>query len=95
VRRWHFAVSEVVRAYVEARFGLNATDLTTQEILARLDEGVPLDGRVRSELERFLFDTDRVKFASHVAGADEVAATYERALSFVERTTPVARAEAA
>ncbi len=36
LRRYHFRLSSVVRAYVEGRFGLNATDLTTEEILARL-----------------------------------------------------------
>ena len=36
LRRYYFAVSAVVRAYVEGRFGLNATDLTTEEILSRL-----------------------------------------------------------
>ena len=36
LRRYYFAVSAVVRAYVEGRFGMNATDLTTEEILSRL-----------------------------------------------------------
>lgn len=38
LRRYYFAVSAVVRAYVEGRFGMNATDLTTEEILSRLGE---------------------------------------------------------
>ena len=37
LRRYYFAVSAVVRAYVEGRFGMNATDLTTEEILSRLE----------------------------------------------------------
>ena len=36
LRRYYFAVSAVVRSYVEGRFGMNATDLTTEEILSRL-----------------------------------------------------------
>jgi hypothetical protein len=36
VRRFHFAISEVLRAYVEGRCGLNATDLTTEEILQEI-----------------------------------------------------------
>ena len=39
LRRYYFAVSAVVRAYVEGRFGLNATDLTTEEILSRMEPG--------------------------------------------------------
>ena len=39
LRRYYFAVSAVVRAYVEGRFGMNATDLTTEEILSRMEPG--------------------------------------------------------
>ena len=39
LRRYYFAVSAVLRAYVEGRFGLNATDLTTEEILSRMEPG--------------------------------------------------------
>jgi hypothetical protein len=36
VRQFYFAISGTLRTYVEARFGLNATDLTSEEILAAL-----------------------------------------------------------
>ncbi|MBI3179948.1 MAG: hypothetical protein HYZ27_09825 [Deltaproteobacteria bacterium] len=88
VRRWHFAVSEIVRAYVEARLGINATDLTSEEIMARLDEAPELGPALRLELRAILYDTDRVKFAGHAAGEPEIRATHERALRFVEETMP-------
>lgn len=88
VRRFYFAVSEVVRAYVEGRFGLNATDLTTEEILGEV-AGLPeLAEEPREGLREFLLETDRVKFADQFAGETEVAATYEQALGFVEATMP-------
>ncbi len=86
MRRFHFAISGVIRAYVENRFELNATDLTTEEILGSLDELRGLDGDGSQRLERFLVDTDQVKFADYRPSEDEIGRTYEGALSFVEAT---------
>jgi hypothetical protein len=95
LRRFHFRISEVIRAYVEARFGLNASDLTTEEILPGLAH---LDGLAPAEaatLARFLLATDRVKFAAHTPDEAAIRDTYEAALSFVEATRPAPLAEAA
>jgi len=94
VRRYHFAISEVFRQYVEGRFGLNATDLTTPEILARLGELGGLGNEERILVRSFLLHTDEVKFAGHRPGEDEIRERYAEALQFVQRTIPVASAEA-
>lgn len=88
VRRFHFSLSEIVRSYVEGRYGLNATDLTTEEILGRLNELAGLEAEPAVTLRRFLEATDRVKFADHLASEPEIAAAYEGALTFVEGTLP-------
>lgn len=88
LRRYYFEISEVVRAYVEARFGINATDLTTEEILRRLSTLPVLDPLGAERLRRFLVETDQVKFAAHQPAEAEIAETYERALSFIEETRP-------
>ena len=88
VRRFHFRISEVIRAYVEGRWGLNATDLTTEEILPEL---AGLDGLAADEgarLAGFLRATDRVKFAEHRPAPPEIEGTWEAALGFVEATRP-------
>ena len=89
VRRFHFRISEVVRGYVEDRFGLNATDLTTEEIAAVLPNLTPLPPSLGQQLETFLKETDRVKFADYAPLEDEIRGTYDRALGFVEATRPV------
>ena len=86
LRRYYFAVSSVIRAYVEGRFGLNATDLTTEEILGRLGGSVRLEPPQARRLERFLVATDQVKFAAHLPAPEEIERTYEQALAFVEAT---------
>ena len=93
LRRYYFAVSSVIRAYVEGRFGLNATDLTTEEILGRLGELVRLEPSQARRLERFLVATDQVKFAAHLPAPEEIERTYERALGFVTATRPREDAE--
>ena len=95
LRRYYFAVSSVVRAYVEGRFGLNATDLTTEEILGRLArvDLARLEPSQAGRLERFLVATDQVKFAAHLPGPEEVERTYDQAVAFVEATRPPENAE--
>ncbi len=88
VRRFYFQISEVVRAYVEGRFGLNATDLTTEEILTRLPAVGELAEADRAALAGFLEHTDRVKFAEHVPSEEQIRQTYDGALGFVEATQP-------
>ena len=85
LRRYYFAVSAVVRAYVEGRFGMNATDLTTEEILSRMAL-IRLDPVQARRLERFLVATDQVKFAAHLPLTEEIDRTYEQALGFVRAT---------
>lgn len=93
LRRYYFAVSAVIRAYVEGRFGLNATDLTTDEIVGRLGGLVRLEPPQARRLERFLVATDQVKFAAHLPAPEEIERTYERALGFVTATRPREDAE--
>lgn len=93
MRRFYFSVSEIVRAYVEGRFGLNATDLTSEEIVAALP-GLGIADRLARGLSAFLADTDRVKFAAQRPERDEIAAILQWARRFVEETRPVETGEA-
>ncbi len=87
LRRYYFAVSAVVREYVEGRFGLNATDLTTEEILGQLAL-IRLDPHQARRLERFLVATDQVKFAARLPWPEDIERTYEQAMDFVHATRP-------
>ncbi len=95
VHRFHFALSEILRTYVEGRYGLNATDLTTDEILFAMPRFSELGKSDGQSLQRFLVDTDHVKFADHHPNEPEIEANYERALGFVEATQPKANEEEA
>lgn len=86
LRKLYFQLSEVVRLYVEERFGLNATDLTSEEIVVALPGVAELEPEQAVELRRFLVATDPVKFASRRPAGDEVRDTLERARAFVHTT---------
>jgi hypothetical protein len=87
-RPFYFALSEIVRAYLGARYGFDALDMTTTELLEELSRraghltagGEPAQGNVAgaadqrpaNEVPRFFADTDLVKFAK--AGSTDPAA---------------------
>jgi hypothetical protein len=87
VRQYFYALSEILRAYIEGRFALNATDLTTEEILPHIADLPLLASEQRGKLKEFLFATDLVKYAQHEPKKEEIEAAYDRALTFVETTT--------
>ena len=94
VRQYFYALSEILRAYIEGRFALNATDLTTEEILPRLVHLPVLSSEQRGKLREFLTSTDLVKYGQHDATKHEIEGSYERALTFVEATAERAPAAA-
>jgi len=62
-RPFYFAVAEVVRAYLGARYRFDSLELTTHELLAALATRAPHLCEPGGDLVRFLADTDLVKFA--------------------------------
>ena len=88
VRKYYFSLSAVVRAYVENRFGMNATDLTTEELVPFIQHELPVDAPLKNQLRSFLESTDAIKYAGGAAQESEIERAYEQALSFVEATVP-------
>jgi hypothetical protein len=62
VKEYHIEVSDILRRYVEASFGVAALEMTTAEVLHGLERGLA-DASFRDGLGRFLFACDMVKFA--------------------------------
>lgn len=86
VEAFYVGVSQVLRVYLEQRFGLHAPERTTEEFLRELESGDGLARRHRSELERFLSQCDMVKFAKVVPSAEEHDRTFALAEAFVDST---------
>jgi hypothetical protein len=78
-------VTDVVRHYVEARYGVEAMDRTTYELMDALEHH-----RVRVEgLETLLKEADLVKFAKFAPSADSATVALNHAREIVIHTTPV------
>ena len=88
LRTYYFELSGVVRTYVERRFALNATDLTTEEIVESTRRIAGIDTPLQRRLTGVLRATDIVKYAAQVPAVEEIEETYEAALDFVEQTIP-------
>jgi len=74
VKEYHIAASDILRTYVEARFRVEALEMTTREVLEGLAQaGVGTE--VRDALRRFLEACDLVKFAKARPDADTSRAT--------------------
>ncbi|MCA8964193.1 MAG: hypothetical protein KDC48_04890 [Planctomycetes bacterium] len=86
VEAFYVEVSDVLRQYLEDRFGLCAPERTTEEFLRDLEGGDRLAREHRRELERFLSQCDLVKFAAHQPTENDHLATFLLAETFVERT---------
>lgn len=96
VREYAFAVSEVIRNYIEQRFGERARRRTTEEFLADLlkQTGTPL-AEHRALLEDFLNHCDLPKFARWQLSTAEMESMYQSARSFITNTRPGAPVHAA
>lgn len=79
-------LSEVVRGYLEERFGLKAPDQTTEEFLASLSQNTVLDVGLKPLLEEFLTQCDWVKFAQGDPGRAECERLHQMASRLIDET---------
>ena len=88
VEAFYVAVSQVLRIYLEKRFGLHAPERTTEEFLAEVEAGDSLLTSHRYTLGQFLEQCDLVKFAGLFPAAHVHEETFRIAEEFVESTRP-------
>lgn len=81
-----FAITEIIRVYLEAQFGLHATEQTTEEFLESLQESLALDQGHKRVLEDFLTRCDLVKFGQGEPEYHELEELHQSALRLVEET---------
>jgi hypothetical protein len=86
-RAFGIAASEVIRTYIEKRFGVVATQRTTEEFLqALLNSSNEALARHRALLAEFLQQCDFVKFAGASPAAQDLEALFASARGFVLQT---------
>jgi len=60
---YYFRISYILRYFLELNYQFNAVEMTSREIVQQIED-LPTDEK--KEINRFLAETDMVKFAKHV-----------------------------
>ncbi len=82
-------LSDIVRQYIEKRFGLMAPERTTDEFLVEARRGDALSEGHKTLLEGFLRAADMVKFARFQPRSRDATEALGAARGFVQETAPV------
>jgi hypothetical protein len=87
IKEYHILASEIIRTYIEGRFGVGALEMTTGEVVGGLrGAGVPEDAV--QTFGRFANRCDLVKFAKLWPAPDACWDSLEAARAFVDQTRP-------
>ena len=86
IKEYYIALCDILRHYIENRFGLRAPERTTEEFLQELHASKALAERYQPLLERFLLECDLVKFANFNASKEDAGRAHDVAVQFIEET---------
>ena len=89
VREHFYRLSAILRTYVEARFGIAAPDMTSEEFLEASARSSVLPAGHRDSLREFMRVSDLAKYALFSPGAAEIGSTLEAARRFVLDTPAI------
>lgn len=84
-KRYYYALSEILKRYIERRFEFDAVEQTTTELLASMRA---LKLPMRDDIGRFFARYDLVKYAKWVPPLEESEQALTQVRAFVERTRP-------
>ncbi len=85
VKRYYYALSEVLKRYIERRFEFQAAEQTTTELLAAMKlNRTPM----RDEVAGFLMRSDLVKYSKAIPPDDEARSAIDQVREFVTKTMP-------
>lgn len=85
VKRYYYALSEVLKRYMERRFEFPAVEQTTTELLASMRlHKTPM----RDDLARFFMRSDLVKYSKLIPPDDEAQSAIDQVRAFVMQTKP-------
>lgn len=91
-KEYYSALTDILRVYIERRFGINAVEMTTSEIMEQIKHNEEAL-QVKDQLSEVLEIADFVKFAKMQTLAEDNEVAFQRTLNFVEHTKPAPVAE--
>ena len=87
-KEYYTDLTDILRTYLYGRFGINALEMTSREIMQSLKENKEISGH-RPVMRQILDMADFVKFAKVRPLPGDCVKSYEYALQFVQDTKPV------
>ncbi len=87
VREFYFRLSEIVRGYLGERYGFDAMESTTPELIDSLQR-LHTPGLPMGQLQNFANESDFVRYAKAAVTPDICKGALELAYSIVQTTTP-------
>jgi len=93
VKEYYTRLTEIVRIYIERRFGIMAMERTSYEIIEQLGERNGVDRKVVDLLEECFSLADMVKFARARPGEEDHESSLNTAFHFVKASFDQALAE--
>jgi hypothetical protein len=88
IHAFYYRLSDIVRIYIERRYGLKAPERTTEEFLREMRASPVLEVGHKELLAGFLRAADLVKFARHEPAPDDCQDALDSACRFVQDTAP-------
>lgn len=89
IKEYHVQITDVVREYIEKRFGVFAVEMTTSEILESFENNELISEADFMKLRQILELADNVKFAKYQALQNENDLSLKNSFDFVENTKEI------
>ena len=91
-KEYYSALTDILRTYIDGRFGVGAMEMTTDEIIEAI-KSLDLSQKLAMDVLNLLRDADLVKFAKAMPEAAENESAFSKVYYFVEETKPVEQTE--
>jgi uncharacterized lipoprotein YajG len=86
IKEFYIAISDIMRFYIERRFGIHAPEQTAEEFLEAVSRDGVFDVPTRSTLKEFMSHCDMVKFAKYRPEMTEIQKAIDITRDFIEQT---------
>jgi len=86
IKEYYYRITDIVRHYIEDRFGLLAPERTTEEFLTEMAHANKLDDTHKLLIQEFLERCDMVKYARYGPSKTEIQETYDAAKRLIDET---------
>jgi hypothetical protein len=89
IKEYYSRLSDILRWYIDGRFGIQSPELTTDETVRKLQRSGLVKNDILSIVKIILSDSDMVKFAKYVPDEEINKSSIDDATRFVDITRPV------